>query len=167
MLKYIISLVVVINLLISYYLFLSPKQPKTDIHKFSGIIVNISHDENRMIINHDEVPGFMMAMQMTFNIDSDENLNNFSIGDSILFDFHIPMFKNQQIKPWAEKLSIVGHRTLNEHEKTYDFFDNEELLDEGDELSDATFLNINNQEVNLSDWNGKFIVLIPKIEIIN
>ena len=76
MLKYIISLVVIINLLISYHLFLSPQKTKTDIYKFSGIIVDILDDENKMIINHDEVPGFMDKMQMTFNINHDENLND-------------------------------------------------------------------------------------------
>ena len=40
------------------------KQKNPTIYPFKGIVIDIFKDQNKMMIKHDEVPGFMMEMTM-------------------------------------------------------------------------------------------------------
>ena len=80
-----------------------------------------------MLIDHEEVPGFMEKMVMVFNIDSSINLNQFNIGDSLNFNFYVSYQDEGAAKTWASELQIVGHRELNDNENYDDFFDEEEI----------------------------------------
>ena len=126
------------------------------VYPFTGIIIKKFDDKNQMLIDHEEVPGFMDKMVMMFNIDSTINMNDYNIGDSLNFNFYIKNQKKGPAKTWASKLTIVGHRELLETENYDDFFDEGYSIDIGDELSNATFLNVNGQEIKLNDWDGKF-----------
>ena len=126
------------------------------VYSFTGIIIKKFNDKQQMLIDHEAVPGFMDKMVMMFNIDSTVDMNNYNIGDSLNFDFYIKNQKEGPAKTWASKLTIVGHRELSEEENYDDFFNEDYSIDIGDKLSDATFLDINGQEIQLNQWNGKF-----------
>ena len=127
-----------------------------DVYPFTGIIIKKIDDKNQMLINHEEVPGFMDKMVMLFNIDSAINMNQYNIGDSLNFNFYVSHQSEGAAKTWASELKIVGHRELKKEENYDDFFDEGYSIDIGDKLSDATFLNINGQEIQLNKWNEKF-----------
>ena len=76
-----------------------------------------------LLIKLDEVPGFMMEMTMIFNIDSLINMNDYTIGDSLNFNFYVLNQKEGPAKTWAGELNIVGHRDLTEEEIYDDFND--------------------------------------------
>ena len=52
----------------------------------TGIIKGIDLINNKLLIDHDEIPGFMVKMVMYFNVDQSVNMNRFSINDSVSFD---------------------------------------------------------------------------------
>lgn len=54
-----------------------------------GQILGFSENENRVFINHEEIPGYMDAMSMPFNLLSMEEAINLTIGDAIRFEFHV------------------------------------------------------------------------------
>ena len=147
-------LLITLFLLISCNKSIDTKYDK--VYPFTGIIIKKFDDKNQMLIDHEEVPGFMDKMVMMFNVDSTINMNNYNIGDSLNFNFYIKNQKEGPAKTWASKLTIVGHRELLETENYDDFFDEGYSIDIGDELSNATFLNINGQEIELNQWDGKF-----------
>tara|TARA_B100000029_G_scaffold409326_1_gene410851 strand:- start:1616 stop:2503 length:888 start_codon:yes stop_codon:yes gene_type:complete len=125
-------------------------------YPFTGIIIKKFEDKKQMLIDHEAVPGFMDKMVMMFNIDSTVDIKKYNIGDSLNFNFYILHQKDGPSKTWANELKIVGHRQLTEEESYDDFFNEDNSIEIGEKLSDATFLNINNQEIKLSQWNGKF-----------
>ena len=127
-----------------------------DMYPFTGIIIKKFDDKNQMLIDHEEVPGFMDKMVMMFNIDSTIDVNNYNVGDSLNFNFYILHQKQGAAKTWAAELKIVGHRELIEEENYDDFFNEDYSIDIGDKLSDATFLDINGEKIKLSQWDGKF-----------
>ena len=127
-----------------------------DVYPFTGIIIKKIDDKNQMLINHEEVPGFMDKMIMLFNIDSAINMNQYNIGDSLNFNFYVSHQSEGAAKTWASELKIVGHRELSQEESYDDFFNENESIDIGDKLSNTTFLDIDGQEVQLSKWNNKF-----------
>lgn len=108
-----------------------------------------------MMIKHDEVPGFMMEMTMMFNIDSAINLKNYEIGDSLNFIFNIIERQNAPAKTWANQLKIVGHRDLNENEVFDDFFEEDEVIQIGEKISNFSFLDMNDDNVELSSYGEK------------
>jgi len=54
-----------------------------------GQIIGFSENENRIFINHEEIPGYMDAMSMPFNVRDMQEVSEFSIGDAIRFEFHV------------------------------------------------------------------------------
>ena len=143
-------------LLLFIFLFSCSKQEsEITSYPFKGVIIDIYNDKSQMMIKHDEVPGFMMEMTMMFNIDSSISLNEFEIGDSLNFTFNILDRKNAPAKTWANNLKIVGHRDLNENETFDDFFQEDEIIQIGEKVSNFNFLDMNNNEVALNDFVGK------------
>tara|TARA_Y100001968_G_scaffold47596_1_gene37862 strand:+ start:99 stop:983 length:885 start_codon:yes stop_codon:yes gene_type:complete len=147
----------ILYLLITIILYSCAQQEsKPIVYPFKGIIIDIFYEDQKMMIKHDEVPGFMMEMTMMFNIDPSIDMNDYAIGDSLNFNFYILEKENSPAKTWANQMQIVGHRNLKEEEIIDDFFDEDGVLQIGDKLSSATFLNLNGEEVELSYENGKF-----------
>ena len=125
------------------------------IYPFKGVIIDIFQEEQKMMIKHDEVPGFMMEMTMMFNLDPSINISNYAIGDSLNFNFYILEQKNKPAKTWANEMEIVGHRNLTEDEIFDDFFDEDGTIQIGGTLSNVTFLNLNGEKTDLNYFNGK------------
>ena len=125
------------------------------VYSFKGVIIDIFNQEQKMMIKHDEVPGFMMEMTMMFNIDNAINMNNYTIGDSLHFNFYILEKENQPAKTWANELEILGHRNLRDEEIFDDFFDEDGTIQIGDKISNATFLDLEGNKIELNKFNGK------------
>jgi len=132
------------------------EKPIVATYQFQGIIIDIMNETQQMLIKHDEVPNFMMEMTMMFNIDSSINMHDYRAGDSLNFNFYISEQLEGPAKTWANELRIINHRELTNEEVYDDFFDQDGAIQIGEKLSDAIFLNLDNKEVKLSDWEGKF-----------
>tara|TARA_Y100001968_G_scaffold323632_1_gene361634 strand:- start:1507 stop:2394 length:888 start_codon:yes stop_codon:yes gene_type:complete len=131
-------------------------KPYDKSYPFTGTVIKKFDENNQMLIDHEEVPGFMDKMVMMFNIDSTIDINNYNVGDSLNFNFYIKNQKEGPAKTWASELKIVGHRELSDEENYDDFFNNDYSINIGDKLSDATFLDINGNKIKLSQWDQKF-----------
>ncbi len=131
------------------------KQKDPTIYPFKGIVIDVFKDQNKMMIKHDEVPGFMMEMTMMFNIEPTINLDYYAVGDSLNFKFNILEQKNSPAKTWADKIEIVGHRELKDNEVFDDFFMEDETVSIGEKISDFKFLNLDGNELELSSFDGK------------
>jgi protein SCO1/2 len=125
------------------------------IYPFKGIVIDVFKEQRKMMIKHDEVPGFMMEMTMMFNIDPSIDLDHYAIGDSLNFNFYILEEKNASSKTWADQIKLVGHRELTEEEVFDDFFEEDEVIQIGEKISDFKFLNLEENEVELNAFDGK------------
>ena len=131
------------------------KKPEYTMHPFKGIVIDVFKEQQKMLIKHDEVPGFMMEMTMMFNIEPSIKLENYSIGDSLNFNFYISEQKNAPAKTWADQIKIVGHRELMENEVFDDFFEEDETIQIGEKISNFKFLDLEGNEVELNTFNKK------------
>ena len=68
-------------------LFFSCNTPQK--YEVTGVIKDIELNNHKILIDHDNIPGFMDPMVMYFNVHKSINLNNFEIGDSVSFDLLI------------------------------------------------------------------------------
>ena len=114
-----------------------------------GTILEIRFESQEFLIHHDEIQGFMMAMTMPFSILDSTDMQLFSVGDSVHFQLTID--ENQAI---AYNFILQGKGTLPNYNDSWD--DEYIQLNIGEIFNDASFLDLDSNNVSLSDSDGKF-----------
>ena len=121
----------------------------------TGVILEIDSKKNKLLIDHEEIPGFMDKMVMYFNLHKSININDFSINDSLTFDLII---NNEN--SYTKNFIFYGKSKTN---KDNFFLDGEDkkysLKKSGEFIDDVSFLTLDNKIVKLSDYKNKFIVI--------
>lgn len=64
----------------------SPIEVKTQIYKGIGIIKNIDEVSGKITIDHEDIPGYMSAMEMTESVRDKAMLETVKVGDKIDFE---------------------------------------------------------------------------------
>ena len=114
-----------------------------------GTILEVRKESNEFLIHHDEIPGFMTAMTMPFKLADSLDINRFEVGDSL--KFHLEMNEN---KAYAAYFQLLGKGTIPESDDMWD--DEYPPLEIGQIFSNVTFLDLDSNDVSLSDSDGKF-----------
>ena len=114
-----------------------------------GTIIQVREESNEFLIHHDEIPNFMMAMTMPFKLADSLDINRYGVGDSLKFRLEM-----KEEKAFANNFKLLGKGTLPETDNSWN--DEYTPLEIGDIFSNATFLNLDSNEVSLSDSDGKF-----------
>jgi len=114
-----------------------------------GTIIEIRKESNEFLIHHDEIPGFMMAMTMPFKLTDSLDITRYKVGDSL--KFHLEL---KEEKTYADNFQLLGKGTLPESDDMWD--DEYTPIEIGEIFSNVTFLNLDSNEVSLSDSDGKF-----------
>ena len=142
-----------INILIIIFLILGCNVKKT--YSVIGIILEIKEETNELLIKHDEIKDFMMAMTMPFNVLKDEDLTKFNIGDSVHFNLTIDGDNS-----YAHNFNIIENLNI-ESVLEDDFWEKDpyDPLEMGDYISDGTFLSLDSVEISLSDFDEKYLFI--------
>ena len=114
-----------------------------------GTILEVRKESNEFLIHHDEIPGFMMAMTMPFKLADSLDINRFRVGDSL--KFRLEMEGN---KAYATAFQLLDKGTLPESDDMWD--DEYTPLEIGQIFTNVTFLDLDSNDVSLSDSDGKF-----------
>ena len=126
-------------------------------YKVIGVIKEIKKDEKKLLIDHDEIPGFMVKMVMYFNLHKTVDINQFSINDSVSFDLIV-----KSRDSYTLNYNIIGKSILDSENDDFWNDDNDSkysLKNVGDRIDDATFLTIRNNELSLKDLNSDFTLI--------
>lgn len=118
-----------------------------------GVITKIHFDRHELTIHHDEIPNFMMAMTMNFKLKPDEDIQKFTVGDSMHFKLTF-----EENAGYATDFKIIDNVDVEVVDED-DFWDDDDPyapIDIGDTLTDATFIDMFGETVNLSDSDGKY-----------
>ena len=120
-----------------------------------GIILEIKEETNELLIKHDEIKDFMMAMTMPFNVLKDEDLTKFNIGDSVHFNLTFDGDNS-----YAHNFNIIENLNI-ESVLEDDFWEKDpyDPLEMGDYISDGTFLSLDSVEISLSDFDEKYLFI--------
>lgn len=73
--------------------------------KVHGIVQEIKLDENKVIIDHAEIPDYMGAMIMPFKVKEAAELIGLEAGDEIRFDYWV-----QELQSWIENVKVTGNK---------------------------------------------------------
>jgi Cu/Ag efflux protein CusF len=81
-------------------------------YAFTGRVISIDNQSQSAIIDGDTIPGFMVAMTMSYKIQSAAELSRLNPGDSISADVVVvePDAKNSDASPdyWLENVKITA-----------------------------------------------------------
>ena len=93
-------------LLFAHSIFAAPSGDDTSTKSYSarGVVEKIAPDFRQVTIHHQDIPGYMMAMTMDFNVKNTNELSGISPGDEI--NFTLVVGKNDE---WVENIRGVGH----------------------------------------------------------
>ncbi|MCB1205529.1 MAG: SCO family protein [Verrucomicrobiae bacterium] len=109
-------------------------------------------DPSMMIIDHEEIPGYMPRMIMPFHARDPEEFVKLEPGMVVTFDYHVSGEESwvTGVKPTGE----TGALTLDERRP-----DDARLARPGDHLPEVAFLDETGAEVRISDFKGMPVAL--------
>lgn len=127
-----------------------PESEKASVQTFPvrGVVQQrMGDDPAMMIIDHEEIPGFMPRMIMPFRALDPAEFATLEPGMVVTFDYHV-----EEHESWVTGVKVTGEKgaiTLEEEPAAGD-----ELVSAGDEFPDFTFQDENGKTVKLSDFRG-------------
>mgnify|MGYP001235407837 FL=1 len=123
-------------------------------YKVTGVILDINEEDNRIIIDHDSIKGFMMPMIMPFKYIDGNVISSISKGDSVKFKLIIT-----DQGSYVDNFIVLGNKALIDD---YDeFWDDDEFKEKkiGESISDVTLMNLNQELVKISSINQRYIFI--------
>ena len=126
-------------------------------YSVTGVIKEIDVNNKKLLIDHDEIPGFMVEMVMYFNLHNSIDINKFSINDSVSFDLII---KNKNSYTLNYLKLGKSKKSLEKDDFWKDNIESKYSLKEpGEFIDDVSFSTIDNKKISLSDYNSDFILI--------
>ena len=120
-------------------------------YQLAGKVIAIDGSKKQIVVSHAEIPGYMPAMVMPFQIKETAQLESLAKGDEIT-----AMLVVDGGNSWLEELRIVR--------KTYGPTDARDaeiktLPHEGDSVPDFTLLNQSGKKISIKDYRGKALLI--------
>jgi len=127
----------------------------SDEQRFSvrGYVESIENDGSRLLIDHEEMPGYMPAMVMPFTLEDPSESNTLVPGDQIRFTYVVTPTRS-----WIQDLAPTGHRRKTQPSHVPDATV-DAPLETGDSMPDYAFIDEERRSVRLSDYKGKVVAL--------
>lgn len=123
-----------------------------------GIVRKISENENKVHIEHEEIPNYMGAMTMPFLVRDKNVFEIIRKGDEIKFELNVT-----DKESWIEKIDVVlrpKSDQLSIKNEPVNSLNLEEIepLRVGDELPNYSLINQENKKIQLTSFRGRILV---------
>tara|TARA_B100000029_G_C17541664_1_gene946960 strand:+ start:877 stop:1821 length:945 start_codon:yes stop_codon:yes gene_type:complete len=124
-----------------------------------GVVRQISEKENKIHIEHEEIPNYMGAMTMPFSVRNKNELAIIREGDEIIFELNVT-----DNESWIEKIEVVLRSKRdelminNESNSSLLNLEKTEPLRVGDELPNYSLINQENKMIKLTSFRGQILV---------
>jgi protein SCO1/2 len=131
------------------------EQKPTDLVTFSlrGEVVEIDTARNRLMIAHEEIPNYMMAMTMPFKVKNRELLKYVQIGDTIQGTLAV-----SRTESWLEAFTVVGKGEAPDPQLVAGAI-TARMLKAGDELPNDFYLSQEGKRLRFNDFKGKVVAM--------
>jgi len=134
----------------------SKEQQATDLVTFElkGVVVSINYQQHRLIIDHEEIPDYMMAMTMPFKVKDTTILYRVQPGDTVQGILAV-----SRSESWIEKIAVVSKGEVLESGSSAADSIFRRMYKVGEKLPDFSFVNQEGRRVRLSDYRGKAVAI--------
>lgn len=130
------------------------------VYTVKGTIREISADHRTVTIQHEEIPDYMLAMTMPFQVKSPELLDGFVPGEEVRF--RLVVFPRDATIDQIIATQPFQNRSVEKKPSTPDSPDNQSELhlpQSGELAPDFDLVNQDGRAVRLSDYKGKIVAL--------
>jgi protein SCO1/2 len=130
-------------------------QATQQVYQVKGVIRELKPDGRTVVIKHEEIPGYMVAMTMPFKVTNSAELTGLKQGDAVSFQMTVT-----EDDGWISRLKKEGATTNNESPEIESFRQvrNVQPLAEGDVMPDYPFVTESGNSIKLSDFRGQALV---------
>ena len=123
------------------------------VFRVKGIVIRVDDDGRTVVIQHEEIPGYMDAMTMPFRTKVPSESDNLSPGDEIEFTYKVAALSS-----WIESITKTGNQTDVQPPST-ETSSTDKLLTVGETFPDFELINQDGQSVRLEDYLGSVVAL--------
>ena len=124
-------------------------EAKREVYDVKGTIQGVDTNIYQVIIAHDTIPNLMMPMTMPFFVPNLQELEKLSAGDSVHFELVW-----DEVKPFSRNFKIIGKGMVSKYDEFFDDQFSQKKI--GAVIGDASFLDLDSMDVNLSKYDGKY-----------
>ncbi len=134
----------------------APARTNTQVFQVKGTVIELKLDEKTVRIKHEEIPGYMPAMTMPFEVKDAKELDQLEAGDTVAFRMIVT--DNDAWIDQVKKLNATANTNLP---KTGPFrlVREVEPLNIGDPLPDYRFTNQLGQAIHLHQFRGQALAI--------
>lgn len=129
-------------------------------HEVKGRVVGFGNDGRTVIVEHEEVDGFMPAMTMPFKAQSPQEVQSLEQGDAVAFTLEVRRDSSwiRDLEPLPD--SAVAEHPAGEGETTSTpAAASDPLLEEGDELPAFQLVNQDGDTLRAPDYDGEALLI--------
>jgi protein SCO1/2 len=131
------------------------------VYQVRGVVKEILSPK-KVKVAHEEIPGYMVAMTMPFDVKNTNELSGLAAGDSISFDMVVTdddgwIEKVAKVAPAASTNSIAAAETKTNEPTTFRRVREVDPLSVGDKMPDYPFVTEEGKPIRLSELKGQAI----------
>jgi len=126
-------------------------EPPAKIYKLHGKVISIDKLGHQLIVDHDEIPGFMGAMTMPYSVKDDAMLGQVAAGDEIAADLRVQQDKVEIVALKVLKKAPPGSAPVPSTQM--------HVPSVGEQVPDFVLTNQNNARIHLKDYRGKVLLI--------
>jgi protein SCO1/2 len=127
-------------------------QSTQQVFQVKGVVIELHPEEKSIRIKHEEIPGYMAAMTMSFDVRDTNELVGLEAGDTVTFRMTVT-----DIDGWIDQIKKLNIPRMNTLPTSgpFRFVRDVEPLNIGDLLPEYHFTNQFGQPVSLSEFRGQ------------
>ncbi len=129
-------------------------QEATRTYQVKGRIISIPADKKSVVIRHEDIPGFMSSMTMSFPVKDSNVLTNLAPNDLVNFELIVTPHES-----WISRLEKTGRVEGNEAAASEVSTSVEPILATGQEAPAFHLTDQDGQAVSLRDFRGKPVAI--------
>lgn len=128
-----------------------------EIHPMRGLVRVVRPAEGTLMIEHEDVPGYMPSMTMPFSVREPEDLEGVNAGDAIAFEFVVSGFES-----WIRAIRPIEASTLKlpePREAPVPTNPQAPRLREGDRMPSFELVDQRSRRIDRQTFEGKAVIL--------
>lgn len=131
------------------------EQKQTDLVTFplKGEVVEIDTAARRLMVAHEEIPDYMMAMTMPFKVKNPALLKGLEVGDSIAATLAV-----SRTESWLETITVIGKGEVPDPLVVAGAIA-ARMLKPGDKMPPGTYLNQDGKQTSFAAFTGKVVAI--------
>ena len=128
-------------------------EPDVKTYDLHGTVIAIDRQQHEVTIDHEAIPGYMMAMAMPFRVKDTTLMTGVEPGDSVLGTLAV-----SKTDSWLQSLFVLGKATRHE-QSAGQSTPPVHQLQVGEKFPDFSFVNQDGRRVRMSDFDGQVVAL--------